>query len=125
VAHLLTAVLLERLQVQFFNQVTYSIPNLQQFMSAAGNLRLNTATLTFSMEYLVVMVYPHKGARILTLEMGLGGKHLDWQVACAAQFFTCSGQDFLCWSILRFNIAGILYPRSGTMKWTAHSGANF
>jgi hypothetical protein len=59
-----TIPLLERLQVNFFNQLTYSTPNLQQFMGTAGNLRLNTATLTFTMDYIVVMVYPHKGARM-------------------------------------------------------------
>ncbi len=78
---------LERLQVQFFNQLTYSIPNLQQFMSDAENLRLNNCKLTFNMEYLLMTVYPHKEARMFTLEMDLGGKHLDWQVACAAQVF--------------------------------------
>jgi hypothetical protein len=39
------------------------------------------------MDYLVVMVYPYKGARTFTLEMTLGGRHLDWQVACTAQVF--------------------------------------
>jgi hypothetical protein len=83
----LTIPLLERLQVFFFNQLIYSIPNLQQFMGAAGNLRLNAATLKFAMDCIVVMVYPHEGAMTFTLEMMLGGKHLDWQVACTAQVF--------------------------------------
>ncbi len=39
------------------------------------------------MECLVLTVYPHKGASRFTLEMDLGGKHLDWQVACTAQVF--------------------------------------
>ncbi len=81
----ITIPLLESLQVCFFNQLTYSIPNLQQLMSAAGNLRFNTATLTFAMDYLVLIVYPHKGARMCTLEMTLAGGHLDWRVACTAQ----------------------------------------
>jgi hypothetical protein len=87
--------LLERLQVGFFNQSTSSISNLQQFMSSAGNLRLNNCTLTFTMNCLVVMVYPHKGARMFTLEMELGGKHLDWQVACADTSFShTQGKNF-------------------------------
>ncbi len=77
---------LERLQVQFFNRLTYSIPNLQQFMSAT-HLRLYTATLNFYMDYIVVMVYPHEGARVFTLELLIGAKHLDWQVACITQVF--------------------------------------
>jgi len=55
--------LIERLQVSFFNQLTYFISHLQQFMSTAENLRLNTATLTFLLDHLTVMAYPHKGAR--------------------------------------------------------------
>jgi hypothetical protein len=76
---------LERLQVKFINQLTYSIPNLQQFMSAAGNLRLDTAELTCGMDCLIVTVYPHKEASMFTLKMELGGRHLNWQVACTAQ----------------------------------------
>jgi hypothetical protein len=83
----MTIPLLEKLQVSFFNQLTYPIPNLQQLMSAAGNLRLNTAALTFQLNCLVMHVYPHKGESMYTLQMVLGGKHLDWQVACAAQVF--------------------------------------
>ncbi len=118
--------LLERLQVHFFNQLSYPIPHLQQFMSTTGNLRLNTVKLTFCDDYLRVATYPHKEARLFTLNMRLGGRHLDWQVACTAQVFhTHSGENSLWWSILRSNIADVLYPRSGTMKPTAHSGANF
>ena len=56
-------------------------------MSAAGSFRLNAATLKFAMDYIVVMVCPHKGARMFTLQMSFGGRHLDWQVACSAQVF--------------------------------------
>ena len=86
-----TIPLLEKLQVYYFNQLTYSIPQLQQFISTAGNLRLKTATLNFRKDYLHVKAYPHKGSRIFTLSMLLGGKHLDWQVASAAQVFHALG----------------------------------
>jgi hypothetical protein len=86
-----TIPLLEKLQVYFFNQLTYSIPHLQQFMSTAGNLRLKTATLTFHKNHFELMMYPHEGARMYTLAMFLGGRHLDWQVASAAQVFFTLG----------------------------------
>jgi hypothetical protein len=63
-------------------------------MSTAGNLRLKTANLTFNKDYLDVCVYPHKGARMYTLYMFLGGRHLDWQVASAAQVFHMLGTVF-------------------------------
>jgi hypothetical protein len=80
-----TIPLLEKLHVLFFNQLTYSIPHLQQFMSTAGNLQLKTAALVFHEDYLNVMAYPYKRDRMNTLGIELGGRHLDWQVASAAQ----------------------------------------
>ena len=77
---------LERLSVHVFNRVMYSIPHLRQF-SAAGKLRLNTAMFTFGEYSLDVHGYPHREARLYTLSIGLGGKHLDWQVVSAAQVF--------------------------------------
>ncbi len=85
---------LEQLQVYFFNQLTYSIPHLGQFMRTMGNLRVNTATLTFGEESLDVMVFPRKGARLFSLNMVLGGRHLDWQVASIAQVFHALGTVF-------------------------------
>jgi hypothetical protein len=79
--------LLEKLQVYFFNQLTYSIPRLQQFMSTAGNFRLKAATLTFHKDYSTVTACPHKGARMYALAIFLGGRHLEWQVASKAQVF--------------------------------------
>ncbi|KAF8468668.1 hypothetical protein DFH94DRAFT_775105 [Russula ochroleuca] len=90
----LTIPLLEKLQVYFFNQLTYPIPHLQRLMSTAGNLRPNTTTLTFRKEHLFVMAYPHKGARMFTLSMELSGRHLDWQVASTAQVFQTLGTVF-------------------------------
>ena len=82
-----TTPLLEKLQVQFYNRMTYSIPHLQQFMSTARNLLFKTATFKFSEECLVVKAYPHKETRMYTLYMELGGRHLDWQVVSASQVF--------------------------------------
>ncbi len=82
-----TIPILEKLQVYFFNQLSYPIPHLQQLLTTTGNLRLNTVKLTFYDDFLWVAAYPHKEARLLTLEMMLGGRHFDWQVACAAQVF--------------------------------------
>ena len=83
----LTTPLLEKLQVYFFNQMIYSIPHLRQFMNTAGNLRPKTATFTFGADCLYVEAYPDTWAKMYTLNMQLGGKHLDWQVVSAAQVF--------------------------------------
>jgi len=83
----ITIPLLERLQVYFFNQLSYPIPHIQRLLSTTGNLRLNTVELEFHGNYLAVTAYPHKEAASFTLDMRLGGGHLDWQVACTAQVF--------------------------------------
>jgi hypothetical protein len=80
-----TIPLLEKLDVYFFNRMMYSIPRLRQLMSTARNLRLKAATVTFNESNLLLLAYPHKGARLSTLCMQLGGRHLDWQVVSTAQ----------------------------------------
>ncbi len=82
-----TIPLLERLQVFFFNQLSYSIPHLQQLLSTTGSLRFNTVKLWFLDGDLGMLAYSHKEARLFNFEMMLGGRHLDWQVACTAQVF--------------------------------------
>src|SRR6266478_2538322 len=82
-----TIPLLERLQVFFFNQLSYSIPHLQQLLSSTGSLRFNTVKLWFLDGDLGMLGYSHKEARLFNFEMMLGGRHLDWQVACTAQVF--------------------------------------
>ena len=82
-----TIPLVERVYVHFFNQMIYSIPHLRQFMISARNIRLNTATITFDEESLIMTAYPHVEAGLYTLHMGLSGIHFDWQVIFAAQGF--------------------------------------
>ena len=82
-----TIPLLKMLQIGFFHRMIHSIPHLRQFMTDARNLRIKTATFGFLEELLRVTVYPHAGARVHTLHMDLGGRHLDWQVVSAAQVF--------------------------------------
>ena len=82
-----TIPLLDKLHICFLNRMIYSIPNLQQFMSTAGNLRFKSATFEVDEDCLVVTAQPHGGARLSNFSMELGGRHLDWQVVSAAQVF--------------------------------------
>jgi hypothetical protein len=77
--------LLERLRVYFFNQPTYSISHLQQLMDTTGNLRFKYARLTFYDDHVGMIVYPHKEAKMYTLDMSLLGRSFDWQVDSAAR----------------------------------------
>jgi hypothetical protein len=80
----ITLPLLEKLQVYFFNQSTYSIPHLRQFMSTAKNLQPSTITLAFHTHSVAVMAYPHEGA-IYTFLLSLGTRNINRQVASAIQ----------------------------------------
>ena len=82
---LVTLPLFEKLQVYFFNQLAYSIPHLQQFMSTAENLWPNTIMLAFHSQCVEVMAYPHEGARMYTLSLSLGTRKIDRQVTSVIQ----------------------------------------
>jgi hypothetical protein len=83
----LTAPLLEKLRINFFNRMIYSIPHLRQFMSTAGNFQIKTAKLYFDEDFLAVKAYPHMEAKLHSLYIGLGARHFDWQIVSAAQVF--------------------------------------
>jgi hypothetical protein len=46
--HRITTPRLKKLKINLFNQLTFSVPRLLQFIDAAENLRFNRATFTFS-----------------------------------------------------------------------------
>jgi hypothetical protein len=81
----ITAPLLEKLQILFFNQLSFSVLHVLEFMGPAENLRFGSARLTFDEESVSVRVYPHEGAKMYALYVNVGCKHFDWQVASAAQ----------------------------------------
>ena len=61
----ITSSRLERLQVSFFEQLTFSVPHLLQFMNTATetrNLSFSNAKLDFSIGQVGVATYPHEGA---------------------------------------------------------------
>ncbi|KAI0295737.1 hypothetical protein BC826DRAFT_269012 [Russula brevipes] len=78
---------LEKLQILFFNQLTYAVPHLLQFMTTTENLRFRSAKFTFHERAVVVTAYPREGDSIYTLMIVVRCRHLDWQVASVAQLF--------------------------------------
>jgi hypothetical protein len=87
----ITAPLLERLQISFLNQLIFSTPRLLQFVNEAEVLRFGSAILTFRAEAVHVNLYRSEEVRVCTFSIGVGCRHLDWQVAAAAQIFNGSG----------------------------------
>ena len=85
---------LEKFQFQFFNQLTFSVPRLQQFVNATESLRFDSAIFTFSDRYVDAVVYLHGETEIYTIGMIVFCWHLDWQVSSMAQISNSLGQIF-------------------------------
>jgi hypothetical protein len=84
---------LERLQVFFFEQLTFSVPHLVQFTNATENLRFSGVTVDFSREQVdTAMNFPENAE--IYLYMRVICSHLDWQVSIMAQIFKNFSQTF-------------------------------
>jgi hypothetical protein len=92
--HRITAPLLEKINIGFFNQLTYSVPHLLQFMNAAGNFRFDSANFKFYREQVYVVVYPRGEAEMHPLSIRVGCQHLDWQASSLAQISNSLSQVF-------------------------------
>ena len=97
VVHRITSPRLERLQVFFFDQPTFSVPHLLQFMNTAEtrNLRFHNAKLDFSSDQVDLAMYPHEEADLSrSLHIRVLCLHLDLQVSAMAQISGSLSQMF-------------------------------
>jgi hypothetical protein len=78
---------LEKLGIQFFEQLTFSVPRLLHFMNTTENLRFDSAKFEFYSDEVHVRVYPHEETETCPLSILVGCWHLDWQVSSVAQIF--------------------------------------
>ena len=92
--HRITVPHLERLDVELFNQLAYSVPRLLHFVNTTQNLRFQSAKFEFNDEQFVAEIYPHEDAKMYALSIIVHCCHLDWQVSSAAQIFNLLGPMF-------------------------------
>ena len=83
--HRITTPRLEKLRILFFNQLTFSVTRLLQFVNATENLTFKSVKFIFSYDHVDVEVYPRDEAEIYALSITVDCWHLDWQVSSAAQ----------------------------------------
>jgi hypothetical protein len=83
----ITTLLLETLVVHFFNQPTFSVPRLLQFMTTTELLRFNTVKFVFHHEAVSVFVYSSVGTGVCSFDVNVYCEHFDWQVSSVAQIF--------------------------------------
>jgi hypothetical protein len=84
----ISAPLLFTLEVFFFNQLTFTIPQLLQFMQTSENLTFNAIELAFDRDFVDLKGDPHRRGWELPLRLRIMCRHLDWQVASAAPILT-------------------------------------
>ena len=83
----ITMPLLEKLQIVYFNQLTFVVPHLVQFMGAIENLKSRSAAFWFQRHSVIMATFSHEGAKRHTFYMEVLCSHFDWQVAISAQIF--------------------------------------
>jgi hypothetical protein len=74
------------LEVYLFNQLTFTVPCLSQFLLASENLRFNAVKVVFNGDFVHFKAAHSKEIPPLQLQIKCG--HLDWQVASVVQIFT-------------------------------------
>jgi hypothetical protein len=90
----ITAPHLKKLDILFFNQLTFPVPHLLQFMNTTENFRFDSAEFQFSWNKVYVKVYLREDADKYALQMNVSCWHLDWQVSSVAQIFSSFSQTF-------------------------------
>jgi Leucine-rich repeat (LRR) protein len=84
----ITTLRLEKLDLQFFKQLTFTVPHLLQFMGMTESLRFESVNLEFSIgDGVFLKVYPSENlkAGMYSFQMSVICWHLDWQVSSVAQ----------------------------------------
>ena len=92
--HQITTPRLQKLLIEFYNQLTFSVPRLLQFMNTAENLRFGSAQFLFFGRGVGVNVYPREEAETPFLSINVFCWHLDWQVSSVAQIINSLSQVF-------------------------------
>jgi len=78
------AVYLEGLHIQFFEQLTYSVPHLVQFINTTENFRFDSVEIEFFDKRVCLDLYPREtGVSAFTIK--IFSWNLDWQVSSVAK----------------------------------------
>jgi hypothetical protein len=84
---------LEKLNIGFFNQLTFSVPCLLEFLNTTENLRFDTAVFRFLDGKVNVALY-YRGEPGFVFGLCIFCFHLDWQISFMTQISNPLGQMF-------------------------------
>ena len=89
----ITAPRLGKLQIRLFNQLTFSVPHLGQFMNTTENLRFDNVVIMFKEKNIDVLMY-FREAKTYAFGVTVDCWHLDWQVSSMVQISNTLSQVF-------------------------------
>ncbi|KAI0270370.1 hypothetical protein BGY98DRAFT_1179786 [Russula aff. rugulosa BPL654] len=92
----ITASRLDYFQICYPNQLTFSVPQLVQFMGRTDNFRFDRAKFIFHGKQVYVFVNPRETNSIQedAFSVNVDCWHLDWQVSSVVQIFNALSQIF-------------------------------
>ena len=85
---------LKKLRIQFFNQLTFSVPCLLQSMNTTENIRFDSVALRFLKEKVLVWMFSDRTDMKYFHYISVLCWHLDWQVSSMAQIINSLSQIF-------------------------------
>ncbi|KAI0245518.1 hypothetical protein BJV78DRAFT_1287661 [Lactifluus subvellereus] len=81
----ISAPVLNNLQIYLFNQLTFTVPRLLQFMGTSETLIFSTVRLAFGNDFAELVAVKPEKQRWCPFAVRIMCRHLDWQVSSAAQ----------------------------------------
>ena len=90
----MTTPLLETLKIHFFNQLSYAVPRLLQFITTTNALRFSTARFCFHDGGVAVWIFPHSETTVFAFYIHVACELLDWQISSMAQIFNVLEPEF-------------------------------
>ena len=92
--HRITTPRLEKFEVTFFNQLTFSVPRLLQSITPTANLRFDSARFDFSHDNVLVTFPLGHNFVLYVVSIRVKCWHLDWQVSSVIQIFNFPSHMF-------------------------------
>ncbi|KAI0249393.1 hypothetical protein BJV78DRAFT_701650 [Lactifluus subvellereus] len=121
----ISAPVLSDLEIELFNQLTFTVPHLLQFMDTSEILSFSTVWLDFRADGFIFRRHYQGKWTPSPFYLKVLCRHLDWQVSSAAQILGALHPYSLLWRNSRSATESRIDRQSGTTRSTAHSGANF
>ena len=81
----ISAQVLSKLEIELFNQLSFTVPHLLQFLGASETLSFNTVHLTFNSYFACLSAFQLGEMRRYPFYVNIMCRHLEWQVLSAAQ----------------------------------------